>query len=79
MRTGLVVDATCDLPQEFLAAHGIRVLPIRIHLGRDALVDRRVPEATRQFYAEQLASVAPRTTAMRCRWRRCSSGSSKSW
>ncbi|WP_285960820.1 DegV family protein [Pseudomonas tohonis] len=59
MRTGLVVDATCDLPQEFLAAHGIRVLPIRIHLGRDALVDRRVPEATRQFYAEQLASVAP--------------------
>ncbi|MHC3974354.1 hypothetical protein ACIPM3_36000, partial [Pseudomonas aeruginosa] len=25
MRIGLVVDATCDLPPEFLAAHGIRV------------------------------------------------------
>ncbi|MGV8584404.1 hypothetical protein ACV34H_33365, partial [Pseudomonas aeruginosa] len=26
MRIGLVVDATCDLPPEFLAAHGIRVM-----------------------------------------------------
>lgn len=33
MRIGLVVDATCDLPPEFLAAHGIRVMPIGIRLA----------------------------------------------
>ena len=44
MRIGLVVDATCDLPPEFLAAHGIRVMPIGIRLGEQRLIDRRHPE-----------------------------------
>ena len=46
MRIGLVVDATCDLPPEFLAAHGIRVMPIGIRLGEQRLIDRRDPDTT---------------------------------
>ncbi|WMR34257.1 DegV family protein [Metapseudomonas otitidis] len=59
MRTGLVVDATCDLPQTFIAERGIRVLPIRIRLGQDTLVDRRIPEVTGRFYVDQLPRVGP--------------------
>lgn len=55
MRIGLVVDATCDLPADFIRRHDIRILPIHIRLGNDLLVDRRDPEATLHFYANQLA------------------------
>ncbi|MGV8744207.1 DegV family protein, partial [Pseudomonas aeruginosa] len=33
MRIGLVVDATCDLPPEFLPGTGIRGMPIGVRLG----------------------------------------------
>lgn len=59
MRIGLVVDASCDLPQDFLLKHRIPVLPIRIRLGEQSLVDRRVPQATQAFYRELLPKVAP--------------------
>lgn len=59
MRVGLVVDATCDLPPEFLAAHDIRILPIGIRLGERRIVDARDVEATARFYAEELPSVGP--------------------
>lgn len=52
---GLVVDATCDLPEAFLRDNDIRVLPIHIRLGDDLLVDARDPEATLHFYANHLA------------------------
>ncbi|MEG7260330.1 DegV family protein, partial [Pseudomonas aeruginosa] len=54
MRIGLVVDATCDLPPEFLAAHGIRVMPIGIRLGEQRLIDRRDPDTTLSFYRDHL-------------------------
>lgn len=57
MRIGLVVDATCDLPPEFLAAHGIRVMPIGIRLGEQRLIDRRDPDTTLSFYRDHLAKV----------------------
>lgn len=56
MRIGVVVDATCDLPHEFLREHKVGVLPIAIHLGDEVLNDARDPDATIRFYAEQLAS-----------------------
>ncbi|QEY64788.1 DegV family protein [Metapseudomonas lalkuanensis] len=59
MRIGLVVDATCDLPQDFLQKHRIPVLPIRIRLGDHSLVDRRVPQATQAFYSELLPKAGP--------------------
>ncbi|WP_044873568.1 DegV family protein [Pseudomonas sp. LFM046] len=57
MRIGLVVDATCDLPQDFLQKHRIPVLPIRIHLAGQSLMDRRVPQATQAFYRDLLPKV----------------------
>ncbi|MCY1273644.1 EDD domain protein, DegV family [compost metagenome] len=59
MRIGLVVDATCDLPQDFILKHRIPVLPIRIRLGEHSLIDRRVPQATQAFYRELLPKVGP--------------------
>lgn len=55
MRMGIVVDATCDLPQEFIAEKGIRVLPIHIRLGDEKVMDQRDPDATLHFYNEHLA------------------------
>lgn len=55
MRTALVVDSTCDLPESCFQDGLVRVLPISIRLGRAVLVDTRSPPATLHFYAEQLA------------------------
>lgn len=59
MRIGLVVDATCDLPPEFLAANNIRVLPIGIRLGERRIVDDRDPDTTLKFYSQDLPKVGP--------------------
>ena len=56
MRIGVVVDASCDLPHEFMREHRIGILPVTIRLGEEILVDVRDPDATRRFYTEQLAS-----------------------
>ncbi|HEY0973042.1 MAG TPA: DegV family protein [Solimonas sp.] len=55
MRIGIVADASCDLPPEFYARHGIDILPVTLHLGEETLEDVRDPAATLRFYAEQLA------------------------
>ncbi|MGH8429503.1 MAG: DegV family protein [Solimonas sp.] len=56
MRIGVVADATCDLPPEFVQKHRIGILPIAIHLGDEVLSDQRDPALTLKFYTEQLAS-----------------------
>lgn len=56
MRTALVVDSTCDLPDACFQDGLVRVLPISIRLGKAVLVDTRSPQATLHFYAEQLAA-----------------------
>ncbi|WP_028081108.1 DegV family protein [Solimonas soli] len=56
MRVGVVTDATCDLPAEFLRAHDIGVLPVTIQLGDERFDDVRDRRTTRRFYAEQLAA-----------------------
>ena len=55
MRIGVVVDASCDLPPEFLREHNIGLLPVSIRLGDEMLVDERDPAVTLKFYTEQLA------------------------
>ena len=54
MRTGVVVDASCDLPLEFYREHNIGLLPVTIRLGDETLVDQRDPATTLRFYQEQL-------------------------
>lgn len=54
MRTGIVVDASCDLPPEFLREHNIRVLPSTIRMGDGAHLDAREPQATLAFYEQRI-------------------------
>lgn len=49
MRIGIVVDATCDLPVDYLRRQHIGVLPIRIHLDGQTLLDQRDPQAITDF------------------------------
>ncbi len=54
MRIGLVVDSTCDLPQQFLRDNNIEVLPITIRLGDSDLVDNHSEEAALEFYRSHI-------------------------
>ena len=55
MRTGVVIDSACDLPQTYIQSHGIHILPISLHFGYDIFKDVRDPEATQAFYRKYLA------------------------
>lgn len=63
MRIGLLVDSACDLPDTFIAGHGIAITPITVHLGGRSFVDRRDPQETLAFYRDNLskAGVAAHT------------------
>jgi DegV family protein with EDD domain len=50
MRIGLVVDASCDLPDSELEAHGIRILPSILHFDGKSWLDERDPAKTMMFY-----------------------------
>jgi DegV family protein with EDD domain len=56
MRLGILVDAACDLPREFIAQNPIRVMPIPIRIGDREVVDVRDEEDTRQFAEDVLAA-----------------------
>ncbi|MEW6168208.1 MAG: DegV family protein [Pseudomonadota bacterium] len=58
MRIGVVTDATCDLPPEFISEYGIGILPMTIGLGDSPLIDDRDPARTLKFYTEQLPDKA---------------------
>ncbi len=55
MRTGVVIDSACDLPQTYIQSHGIHIMPINLHFGYDIFKDVRDPEATQAFYRKYLA------------------------
>lgn len=56
MRTGLVMDASCDVPQEFVSRHRITVIPIRIDIGGVLFCDRRDEAETQRFLARDPVS-----------------------
>src|SRR5688500_20298732 len=55
MRIGLVVDSPCDLPEDYLTAHQISILPTTVRMGSAVLADYRNPEAALQFLQTHLA------------------------
>lgn len=55
VRTGIVIDSACDLPQSYIQSHGIHIMPINLHFGYDIFKDVRDPEATQAFYRKYLA------------------------
>jgi DegV family protein with EDD domain len=56
MRIGIVVDSACDLPQDFIAAHNIVLLPITVRIGEAVLADHRDEEATLSFLHAHVAT-----------------------
>lgn len=58
MRTGLVMDASCDLPQDFVTRHRITVLPIHIDLDGEIFSDRRDETEVRRFLEGGVGSAA---------------------
>jgi fatty acid-binding protein DegV len=52
----LLVDASCDLPEEILAHPQIRLLPITVKVGNNRVLDRRDPAETQNFYTINLKS-----------------------
>ena len=58
MRIGFVVDAYCDLPDAYLEACGVRVLPAIVELGGTTWVDDRAPEQTMTLYRRFVADRA---------------------
>ncbi|WP_432721894.1 DegV family protein [Jeongeupia wiesaeckerbachi] len=63
MRIGVVTDSCCDLPRDFIDAHGIEIMPIAIHGDGASFVDHRDPTATRTFYRDELAQIGDYTSA----------------
>lgn len=49
MRIGLVVDSPCDLPEQYLQAHQVSILPTTVRMGAAVLADYRDAQATLQF------------------------------
>lgn len=78
MRIGLVVDSACDLPQSFIEAHGIVILPITLHLGDHDEIDTRDPEKRSTFTKASGTAVAM-PAHRRFPPSRSSNSSSKSW
>lgn len=56
MRIGIVIDATCDLPHDYVERHGIVVMPISLRFGNRWIEDRRDLTATQLFYSGKLDS-----------------------
>ncbi|HEX7342591.1 MAG TPA: DegV family protein [Rhodanobacteraceae bacterium] len=53
MRTGLVMDASCDLPQAFVNQHHITVLPIHVDVDGEEFDDHRDEGEIQRFIDEQ--------------------------
>jgi len=56
MRIGIVVDSACDLPAEYIRRHAINVLPIRVQLDTETLLDDRDPAVFKRFLDENLGA-----------------------
>ena len=50
------MDAACDLPQAFIAEHGIAVLPIAVKVDTDTFMDNRDPAEIQRFIDRRLGS-----------------------
>ena len=48
-RTGIVIDASCDVPADFLADPDVAVIPIPIKIGSTSYIDQHNADATRRY------------------------------
>ena len=62
MAVRIVTDSTCDLPAALVEAHGIRVVPLTVFFGAEALRDG-IDVTPEEFYDKLKASSAlPKTS-----------------
>ena len=52
LRTGVVIDASCDVPAEFLADPDVAVIPIPIRIGASTYIDQHDAEASARYLRE---------------------------
>jgi len=52
LRTGIVIDASCDVSTDFLADPDVAVIPIPIRIGASTYVDRHDPDASARYMRE---------------------------
>ena len=50
MSIRIVTDSSCDLPDDVVAEHGIRVVPLSIRFGDEEFIDRE-ELSTAEFWA----------------------------
>lgn len=59
---GIITDSTCDLSDEYLEAHDVRMVPLQVRFGEDEFLDR-VTISPQEFYTRLAASKAlPKTS-----------------
>jgi len=58
MRIGVVVGASCDLPDAYLESNGIRVLPAVLQIDGKTWLDERDPDRTMTLYRRHIADRA---------------------
>lgn len=56
MRTGLAIDASCDLPHAFLQQHHIAVLPIAVRVDDEVFMDDRSAAEIQRFIGRRLGN-----------------------
>lgn len=56
MRIGVVMDATCDLPQDWIEKHHVTVLPIVVKIDDQSFSDERDSAETQRFLDEKLGN-----------------------
>ena len=52
MKTAIIVDAACDLPEEFCRLNDIHILPLGVAFREHRFLDYRDAETTRSFYLD---------------------------
>ena len=55
MRIGIVVDSPCDLPEDYLQAHNVSILPTTVRMGSAVAADYHNPEVALEFVRTHLA------------------------
>jgi DegV family protein with EDD domain len=60
MSIGIATDSTCDLPQDVIEKHGIRVVPMYIHTNGDSYLDGI--DITREEFYQRLPEYDPAPT-----------------
>ncbi|WP_329741869.1 DegV family protein [Dyella sp. A6] len=53
LRSALIVDAACDLPDTFFKSPHVAVMPITVRIDNTRLIDQHDPRATAQFLSGQ--------------------------